>query len=129
MVKTIGPCLSLDAFGTIAGAITFQHALKSRAARKKPQPRYVRTDAQNEVRNTVAKAVLEWHGLTDSQRTLWKEYSDGNGNKGYHAWIYQWVRRSLMGLWQYRLPPDIGYCITGDHLVGEFIVGGGHVDP
>lgn len=125
MVKVTGPCFSLDAQGTLAGAITYQRALKSRICRKKPLPRKSSTVDQLAVRAALRKAIIEWGALTSSQRAIWDEYTDPNGNTGYHAFMSSYISRTLDGLAQYELPPHTGYCLVGEYLVGELTVGGG----
>lgn len=129
MVKTIGPCISLDATGSIAGAVTFQKALKSKIARRKPIPRYTRTTGQAIVRNTIKKAVYYWHQLLPLQQNIWKVTYDGYGLLGYHSFIKSFINRTNDALPQYELPPDKTYCLVGEWLVGELTVGGVWIDP
>lgn len=124
MVKVNGPCFSLEASGSLGKAITFQKGLKSRMVRKCPKPKYTRTPDQILVRNMFALAIIYWHDLTPSQVALWNAFTDGEGNMGYHAFMHQWASRGLAGLNQYQLPPDIGYCLVGEHIVGDFTTGG-----
>jgi len=129
MVKATGPCFSLDAHGTLANAITYQKLPTTRIVRRKPKPLYTRTTGQNTVRNTHAKATEKWHELLAIQQDLWKAYTDGNGNSGYQAWMSQWVHRTLENLFQYKVPPNHGYCLVGEYKVGELITGGVFQDP
>jgi len=129
MVKVSGPCLSLEASGSVGKAITFQKGLKSRTVRKCPVKKPTRTPGQETVRTVFSKAVTYWHALLTSQQTLWKEFIDGDGNSSFQAFMHQWIIRCNDGLPQYELPPYHGYCIVGEHLVGEFTVGGVWIDP
>ena len=129
MVRVTGPCLSLEASGSVGKAITFQKGLKSRSVRKCPVKKPTRSTDQNTVRVMFNGAVTHWHELLQSQQTLWKQYTDGDGNTSFQAFMHQWIIRGLDGLPQYKLPPIAGYCIVGEYLVGELITGGVYQTP
>lgn len=129
MVKTTGACFSLEASGSLARAITYQKTYGARIVRKIPIPKYSRSPGQNSVRLAQAKAVQYWHLLTAGQQATWKAYSDPNGNNGYHAFMSQFIKRTLTPIWQYNLPPNTGYCLVGEWLVAEVVVAGEWQDP
>jgi len=129
LARVTGPLLSLEASGSVADAVTYQKGLKSRMVRKMPQRKYGRSTDQNTVRIMFNGAVTHWHELLTSQQTLWKQYTDGDGNKSFQAFMHQWIIRGLDGLPQYELPPTYGYCIVGEYLVGELITGGVYQTP
>jgi len=129
MAYVRGPLLSLEARGSIAKAITFQFDGKGYQCRKIPIPRYQRTTEQANQRNTHKASVKAWQELLDSQKDLWRAYSDNNGNKGYYAFMSQWIHRAVIGAFQYKLPPNLGYCIVGEVTTGEFLTGGEWMDP
>lgn len=128
MAKTSGALFSTDARGSVGG-ITFQHAYRRKVCRGKPIPLNRKSTAQLTVRAAVAKTVQFWQELITSQKELWKAYTNGQGNTGYHAFIQQFIKRTLANNPQYQLPPDHGFCIVGEHLVGELTVGGVWQDP
>lgn len=129
MVKLTGPCFSLEASGTLGDQITYQKSLKSRTARIKPIPTYSRTAGQDAVRDAVKFGVAQWHELLANQQGLWGYYINPDNNSGYHAFMQQFIARTLAVVFQYQLPPNIGYCLVGEHLTGEVITGGVWLDP
>jgi len=129
MAKTIGACMSLDAWGSIGKTLTFQHSIKSHQVRMMPVPRYTRTTGQAAQRNVIKKAVEYWHILLPLQQGYWDAYADGYGYKGYHSFIKQFIVKTIMHVYQYQIPPDIGWCLAGEHLAGELIAGGDWIDP
>ena len=128
MAKTSGALFSTDATGSVGG-ITYQHAYRSRTCRGKPHPLNRKSTSQIAVRAMVTKAIQYWQALIEIQSILWEGYTDGNGNTGYHSFMSKWIKRGLAGLPQYKLPPDIGYCLVNEYLVGELTVGGACQDP
>lgn len=128
MAKTSGALFSTDARGSVGG-ITYQHAYRRKICRGKPFPLNRRSPAQLLVRAVITKSVKAWQALLSIQKDLWKQYTNGNGNTGYHAFMDQYPSRTLDHLPQYQLPPNHGYCIVGEWLVGELTVGGIWSDP
>ena len=128
MAKTSGALFSTDARGSISG-ITYQHGYRRKICRGKPHPLNRKSPAQLIVRNIVSKTVIAWQSLHEEKKQLWREYVNGSGNTGYHAFIQQYISRTIQSLWQYELPPSHGYCTTGNHQVGEFLTGGDFISP
>lgn len=124
MVKVTGPCFSLDAQGSLGGVITYQRGLKSRTARLKPIQRQPGTSGQIVMQDTLTKALAEWNALLPTQQAIWIIYTDSHGNKGYHAFMSQYISRTHDGDYQFELPPNFGYCIVDEVIVGDVITGG-----
>jgi len=129
MARTRGPLFSVDASGSIGDALTYQRTVKGFSCRRMPLPHKTNTLPQLYQRQRHLAGVRSWQQLLDSQKDIWKAYTDYNGNKGYHAFMSQFVSRTGHGYFQYELPPNKGYCLVGEHLVDELIVGGGWIDP
>jgi len=129
MAKTTGPLMSLDAWGSVGKTLTFQHSIKSHQVRIMPVPRYTKTPDQLAQRHIIKVAVSRWHILTVIQRGYWEAYADGYGYKGYHSFIKQFITKTLMFVYQYQIPPDIGWCLVDEHLVDELIIDGPWIDP
>ena len=126
MAKPSGALFSTDARGSV-GALTYQHVYRRKIVRVKPYPINRRSPAQLIVRSAHSKAIKGWQDLHDTKKLAWLEHHDKCGNRGYHAFIGYYAYRTLRTLWQYELPPSQGYCTVGNHLVGEFTVGGGFI--
>lgn len=123
MAKTSGALFSTDARGSV-GALTYQHTYRRKIVRAKPIPLNRRSPAQLIVRAAHAKSIKAWQDLCDTKKLAWKEHIAPDGNRGYHAFIGYYAYRTLRTLWQWELPPSQGYCTVGNHLVGDFAVGG-----
>jgi hypothetical protein len=124
-----GPLFSVSASGSIGKAITYQRDIKGFACRRMPIPPNRKTVAQLAQRERHVAGLRAWQSLIQTQRNIWNAYTDNDNNKGYHAFMSQYIRRTGLLLPQYQLPPSTGYCLTGEHLVGELTVGGGWIDP
>ena len=129
MAYVRGPLFSLEARGSIARALTYQFDGKGYQCRKMPIPTYHRTPKQNTQRNTHKAGILAWQELTEEQKNLWRDYTNNDGNTGYYAFMSQWVHRAATNLFQYKLPPNVGYCLVGENIVGDIITGGIWEDP
>ncbi len=125
MVIVRGPLFSLEASGSLAQCITYQTINGIPVVKSLRFSTYIRTDAQDEVRNTFSWVVDMWINLHEEKKDQWRAYTNAKLLTGYKAFMDQFLRRTYLGIWQFELPPDKGYCITNNHLVDEFTVGGG----
>ena len=126
MVKVTGPCFSLDAQGSLGGVLTYQRGLKTRTARLKPIQRQPGTTGQLAMQQMMIKSLAEWDALLPTQQALWQAYTDDHGNRGYHAFMSQYLKRTYDLDWQYCLPPNFGYCIVAESIVGDTTAGGAY---
>jgi hypothetical protein len=129
MARTRGPLFSVEASGSIAGAITYQKSIKGFSCRRMPRHLDRKTAPQLAQRQRHLAGVRAWQDLLQTQKNIWIAYTDNDGNEGYHAFMSQYVHRTMIIMFQYELPPHTGYCLVGENLVGEFDVGGNWRDP
>lgn len=88
-------------------------------------PTYRRSDAQGVIRDTFSYASQLWIDLHDPKKQLWRDFENYKNLVGRVSFMNYFLNRYYKGLWQFEVPPDIGFCLTGNHLVNEFAVGGG----
>jgi len=129
MVKLRGPLFSLEASGSLANCLIYQTVNNLPVCRALTFPTYSRSDAQDDVRDTFSWACGIWVLLHDVKQEAWKNYVDYQGLYGRKAFMSTFLKRTYLGLWQFELPPDQGFCTTGNHNVGEFFVAGGFLIP
>lgn len=129
MPKLRGPLFSLEARGTLGDCLTYQEISGVPIVKANRFPTYSRTDAQDDVRDTFSWASLTWLNLHAPKKTTWQNYTNYRGLSGYKAFMDQFLRRTYLVIFQFELPPDIGFCVVGNHYVGEFTVGGAFLPP
>jgi hypothetical protein len=71
MAKVDGPLLSLDASGSIGGAMTFSKWKGVNYVRYKTKPTNPQTTAQTTQRTAFSTAVAAWHALTTEVQDTW----------------------------------------------------------
>lgn len=123
-----GPLFSLEASGALGGAICFETNGSTQYVKALRFLTLHASSAQTIVRNRLLNASAMFFDLEDSEQVLWKNYTDSLGLTGYMAFMNQMLRRYYLNVWQFQLPPNLGWCITGDYLVNEFTVGGGFIN-
>jgi len=129
MVLLRGPLFSISASGTLADCLIYQTINTAPVVRSLRFPTYSNTPEQEVIRSNFSWAVDTWIALHDPKKLLWEAYENSNHLTGYKAFMDQFLRRTYLILWQFELPPDIGFCVTGNHTTGEFLVGGGYLTP
>lgn len=73
MVRLKGPLFSLEASGTVAGVLTYQHRQHSGHGRyQKPQKDYI-NEARLTQRTKFWVAVQEWKSLSAGEKRNWHE--------------------------------------------------------
>jgi len=70
-----------------------------------------------------------WNNLQADTKEIWLDYEDWKGLKGYHSFMRLNLRQTHNAEYQIEAPPNYGYCIVGNHLVGEFTSGGAYTSP
>lgn len=129
MAKVIGPLFSLEASGSIANALIYQQLRDTFYVRGLTFYPETRSDSQDEVRLTFSWASGIWANLHQEKKDVWDDTTGVNGMTGYLLFMNYMLKRTYLTLWQFELPPDIGFCITGNHNVDEFGVGGIYMYP
>jgi len=135
MAKTKGPLFSISASGSIAKTLTYQKNGPNKIARAMPVPKKASTDAQDNLRCTMAIGVAIWKdykeftgwlltGLTQAQKDAWELREMSPTKKGYWAFIGEFQRRSGLNLSQFQTADDKGFCLVGEWEVGALVVGG-----
>lgn len=128
MVKVTGPCLSLEATGSVGKAITFQKGIKSRVVRKCPVKKYTRSALQDTVRDVLAKTIQAWQELITSQINLWKAYTDGNGNTGYQSFVHLFAKLTNQYISDGWPIITTGTTLVGERKVGQAVVLSRHTE-
>ncbi len=94
MAKVTGPLFSLDASGTIAGAMTFSKWKGQNYVRLRVDPANPQTASQTSQRNTLAAAVSCWKNLTSidaTSKTSWDASASGTGMSGFNRFTRSFI--------------------------------------
>lgn len=139
MPKVKGPLFSVSASGKIGDGITYQrhnigHNVHSRKYRKKQYK-----EKQLFLRGWFKKAFYVWRnnvtgfgfyisayckGLTDDQKNIWIRSAVIRRMTGINYFMQNWIKRSVIPLPQYQLPPAIGFCLADEWLSDNLICDG-----
>ncbi len=76
MTKLVAPLLSLDAHGTLGGALTYSKRSSGPQVRFQKKQRGLATSAQTIQRAFFQTAVGWWHELTPTEQEEWR--TEGN---------------------------------------------------
>jgi len=129
MTRLHGPMFSVVAEGTFGEVITYQRAFNKPVSKANRFPTYRRSPEQAQVRNTLAWAVSMWHALHGEKKAKWNQEIDYKGLRGYQYFIRTFLKQTYAEEYQFELPPRHGFCITGNHITGEFFTGGAFLEP
>lgn len=129
MVKLRGPLFSVEAKGSIARCITYQTINRQPVGKSLRFSTYSRTSAQDDVRDVFSWSASTWFALHEPKKEAWRQWEDIKKLKGYQAFMNSFLNRTWLGIWQFELPPDIGFCVVGNHYTGDFDTGGGFMVP
>lgn len=129
MVRVKGPLHSTDARGTLAGSLTFQKSLNQMSGKSCKFKTYSRSYLQGRDRDWLTWSVGIWHGLPEPTVEAWVRYTDFKGLTGYHSFIRLFLQRTHSFIYQYEAPPHYGFCVVGNHYVGQFVSGGDYQVP
>lgn len=94
MSKQKTPVLSLEAHGTIGGAVTYQGKGRRKIAREKPQLPYFLTLPAQYQRWLYADYIAQWNNLTDAQ----KQVHRSAGSPVHRTGLQQFMRYHLLNL-------------------------------
>ncbi|GAI89176.1 unnamed protein product, partial [marine sediment metagenome] len=98
MSKLKSALLSLDASGSISGAITYLKRMSRHIVEKKPDPKDARTEAQLAWRHMFNKAVSLWHALSAAEQAEWESAARPKHMTGY-AWFISQALRPNPGIY------------------------------
>lgn len=129
MVLVKGPCFSLEAHGSLADCITYITTQGYYVVKSLKFPTYHCSPAQETVRDTFSWAASLWAQMHLPKKTDWRNYKDYKLLVGYASFMHYMLKRTHLNIWQFELPPDTGFCTVGNHIVGEFLTGGGYRTP
>lgn len=93
MVKVVGPCLSLDAQGSLKNSITYQRRPSGSAVYQKSEPGarepFSYSPAQLTQRLSVQSLVSAWRNLDVNYKNQWDDLAKEMGmiGTGYHAYM------------------------------------------
>lgn len=108
MSKLKQPLLSLDAKGTLGGALTFQRSRSPGIVRTKPVPAYTRTLAQQYQRWDYQDAGYYWQTLTQTQKDAYRSYASRYHVPLYAAFLHDYLNNlpDLAGRWRLDTPVE-----------------------
>ena len=124
-----GPLFSMEAHGTLNGVLTFAQRGPASVVKSNLFSEPSCSDKQKIVRDVFYWAVSVWNDLPPKTQALWLAQHDSKDLTGYASFMNAFLRRYYLGIWQFEAPPYSGFCLVGNHLVGEFAVGGGFLEP
>lgn len=129
MVKVKGPCFSVDASGTLAGGIIFQKSMGKNVVKKSSFIVYENSYLRNIQTSLLSYCVNLWHSLLWQTVDQWNNFTDYKGLHGYHAFMRLNMKRLSSMEAEFESPPYWGFCVVGNHIVGEFYSGGARLFP
>ena len=97
MARTTAPLFSMDASGTIAGAIVFSRWRGRNYVRRHAIPSNPRTGLQSAVRSSFRFLTQYWGTFTPPQAGLWDDVGDVTKVTGLNAFVAENVRRIREG--------------------------------
>lgn len=139
MPKVKGPLFSITASGRIGDGITFQRHNMGHNVRTRKYKKKLYHEKQLFVRKWFKKAYYTWRnnvtgfgyyisayctGLRENQKDIWIRSAVIERLTGINFFMSNWIKRSVISLPQYQLPPNIGFCLSGEWLAGNLIAGG-----
>lgn len=139
MPKVTGPLFSLSASGRVGGGITYQKHNIGWNVRMREFLKGKKTAAQLVVRLWWKKGYYAWRGnvsgygyyisaycdgLSQANRNMWHRQGIGQSLGKINYFLKLWMKRSIRGLAQYQIPPDIGFCMADEWLADNLICSG-----
>ncbi len=91
MAKTVGPLMSLDAHGTVAGNLTFSKRKTCKQVRFQKKQTDVITTDRTTVREKFAEAVAAWNILSDNDKATWNINARPYRITGYNLYIKEYM--------------------------------------
>lgn len=93
MATTKGPLFSLDASGTVGGAIVFSHWKGRNVVRRHAVPANPKSGGQVGVRSMMKFLAQQWSGLTSAEQTTWDTPADGPNISPFNAYVSSGMAR------------------------------------
>ena len=129
MTEVKGPLFSLEAHGMLGDVLVYQMVNGKAVVKANTFPTYSRTDPQDLNRDIFSWCSALFYTLHQDTQNLWRNYRNNEGLVGHSAFMQQMLKRTHQPIWQFEAPPYHGFCITGNHIVGEFLTGGDFINP
>lgn len=108
MARVTGPLFSLDASGTVAGAMTFSKWKGLNYVRMRVIPANPRTASQVSQRNTLAAATSSWKfnvSLNAASKSSWNASASGTGMSGFNRFTSVFIRVNTQKIAPWTVPP------------------------
>lgn len=93
MARLTAPLMSLDASGSVAGALTFAKWKGRNYVRQLVQPANPRSATQVSVRAMMAFLSQAWGQMTDPQKASWATLADAGNYSTFNAYVRENQRR------------------------------------
>lgn len=109
MARVTGPLFSLDASGTIAGAMTFSKWKGINYVRLRVIPANPQTASQVSQRNTLAAATSVWKWSTSLDavsKASWNTSASGTGMSGFNRFTSVFIRTNTQKTTPWSVPPN-----------------------
>ena len=109
MARVTGPLFSLDASGTIAGAMTFSKWKGINYVRLRVTPANPQTASQTSQRNTLAAATSVWKWSTSldaTSKASWNTSASGKGMSGFNRFTSVFIRTNTQKTTPWTVPAN-----------------------
>ena len=94
MVRVNGPAFSLEASGSLAGALVFSRWKGRPYIRELVKPSNPRTGGQVGIRQMLRFLTQEWQGIPSASQVTWKDRADSKVVSNFNAYVgynvYRW---------------------------------------
>lgn len=87
MAVTKGPLLSIDATGTVAGAIVFSHWKGRNVVRRHAVPANPKSPGQLSVRAMMTFLSKQWTNLSDAEQATWDDLASAQNISPFNAYV------------------------------------------
>ena len=92
-MKVVGPMFSLDATGTIAGAVTATHWKGRNVMRQRVDPANPKSGPQTGIRAMMAFLSKQWASLTSAEKATWQDRADATAISPFNAFTSYCLKR------------------------------------
>ena len=91
MPKVKGPLFSIEAFGTLAGAITYKKGKEGNRVEKVPKPHDRRSAAQATERNLFKSGASVWKTFSENTKRYYENLASGRHMTGYNYFMMIYI--------------------------------------
>lgn len=116
MATTKGPLFSLDASGTVGGAIVFSHWKGRNVVRRHAVPANPKSGGQVGVRSMMKFLSQQWASLTAAEQATWDTPADGPNISPFNAYVANGMSR-----WGVFDPPGQDFPIAAAGTAGTLL--------